>query len=82
MTQTWLRPSFEERRRVFDRLGNAHNPLLDYEWTMVERDIEQWSLRAYREDGDPTPRVFPWQDADGRPLHQGALKTKPNLRGG
>lgn len=78
--RTWLRLSFEERRRVFDRLGNAHNPLFDYAWTMVERDIEQLHLKAYREDGDPTLRVFPWQDADGRPLPPGAPKTKPNLR--
>jgi hypothetical protein len=78
--RTWLRLSFEERRRVFDRLGNAHNPLFDYDWQMVERDIEQLHLVAYREDGDPTLRVFPWQDAEGRPLPPGAPKTKPNLR--
>jgi hypothetical protein len=78
--RTWLRLSFEERRRVFDRLGNAHNPLLDYAWTMIPRDIEQLGLRAYREHGDPSLAVFPWQDLDGRPLPPGAPKTKPNLR--
>jgi hypothetical protein len=78
--RTWLRLSFEERRRVFDRLGNAHNPLFDYDWPMVERDIEQLHLRAYREDGDPSLRVFPWQDLSGNPLPRGAPKTKPRLR--
>ena len=78
--RTWLRLSFEERRRIFDRLGNAHNPLFDYAWTMVERDIEQLHLVAYREDGDPLHRVFPWQALDGRPLPPGAPKTKPRLR--
>lgn len=78
--RTWLRLSFEERRRVFDRLGNAHNPLFDYAWEMVERDIEQLGLRAYREDGDPSLRVFPWQGLDGKPLPPGAPKTKPRLR--
>jgi hypothetical protein len=78
--RTWLRLSFEERRRVFDRLGNAHNPLFDYDWPMVERDIEQLGLVAYRTQGDPSHRVFPWQDLDGAPLPPGAPKTKPRLR--
>jgi hypothetical protein len=78
--RTWLRLSFEERRRVFDRLGNAHNPLFDYAWPMVDRDIEQLNLRAYRETGDPSLRVFPWQAVDGTPLPTGAPKTKPRLR--
>lgn len=26
--------------REFDRLGNAHNPLFDYDWQMVPRDIQ------------------------------------------
>lgn len=78
--RTWLRLSFEERRRVFDRLGNAHNPLFDYAWEMVDRDIEQLGLRAFRADGDPSLRVFPWQDTDGKALPPGAPKTKPRLR--
>ncbi|MDO9019917.1 MAG: hypothetical protein Q8S73_15450 [Deltaproteobacteria bacterium] len=78
--RTWLRLSFEERRRVFDRLGNAHNPLFDYAWEMVERDIEQLHLVAFREGGDPSLRVFPWQDTEGRPLPPGAPKTRPRLR--
>lgn len=80
--RTWLRLSFEERRRVFDRLGNAHNPLFDYDWPMVDRDIEQLHLRAYRADGDPSHNVFPWQGLDGQPLPKGAPKTKPRLRRG
>jgi hypothetical protein len=78
--RTWLRLSFEERRRVFDRLGNAHNPLFDYRWKMVDRDIEQLGLRAFREDCDPSLRVFPWQDLAGKALPKGAPKTKPRLK--
>ena len=78
--RTWLRLSFEERRRIFDRLGNAHNPLFDYEWEMVERDIEQLHLVPFRKDGDPSHSVFPWQDLDGKPLPAGSPKTKPRLR--
>lgn len=77
--RTWLRLSFEERRRIFDRLGNAHNPLFDYAWEMVERDIEQLGLVAFRADCDPSLRVFPWQDVDGKALPKGAPKTKPKL---
>jgi hypothetical protein len=80
--RTWMRLSFEERRRVFDRLGNAHNPLFDYEWAMVDRDIEQLGLRAFRESGDASLRVFPWQGVDGKALPPGAPKTKPRLRQG
>ena len=36
--RTWLRISFETR--IFDRLGNAHNPLFDYAWPMVARDTD------------------------------------------
>jgi hypothetical protein len=78
--RTWLRLSFEERRRVFDRLGNAHNPLFEYDWPMVDRDIEQLGLRAYRETSDASLRVFPWQDLAGNALPAGAPKTKPRLR--
>jgi hypothetical protein len=78
--RTWLRLSFEERRRVFDRLGNAHNPLFDYAWDMVERDIEQLHLVPFRAHGDPTHHVFPWQAPDGTPLPTGAPKTRPRLR--
>jgi hypothetical protein len=78
--RTWLRLSFEERRRVFDRLGNAHNPCFDYAWPMVDRDIEQLGLVPFRADGDPSWNVFPWQDLSGRPLPAGAPKTKPRLR--
>ncbi|CAN5501765.1 hypothetical protein BH09MYX1_BH09MYX1_22990 [soil metagenome] len=78
--RTWLRLSFEERRRVFDRLGNAHNPLFDYAWEMVDRDIEQLGLHAFRQDGDPSLKVFPWQDVHGKALPLGAPKTKPRLR--
>lgn len=78
--RTWLRLSFEERRRIFDRLGNAHNPLFGYDWEMVERDIEQLNLVAYRQDSHPSLRVFPWQGLDGEALPSGTAKTKPVLR--
>jgi hypothetical protein len=78
--RTWLRLSYEERRRVFDRLGNAHNPLFDYDWKMVDRDIEQLGLVPFRKNGDPSHNVFPWQDLEGKPLPPGAPKTKPRLR--
>lgn len=80
--RTWLRLSFEERRRVFDRLGNAHNPLFEYDWPMVDRDIEQLGLVPFRKHADPSLSVFPWQDLDGKPLPPGAPKTKPRLSGG
>ncbi len=77
--RTWFRLSFEERRRVFDRLGNAHNPLFDYDWKMVDRDIEQLGLRAFRQASDASLRVFPWQDLAGNALPKDAPKTKPRL---
>ncbi len=79
MPRTWLRLSYEERCRIFDRLGNAHNPLFDYDWQMVERDIEQLGLIAYRASCDPSLRVFPWQDSDGSALPAGTPKTQPHL---
>jgi hypothetical protein len=77
--RTWLRLSFEERSRVFDRLGNAHNPLFDYDWAMVERDIEQLRLVPFRTDVDPSLNVFPWQNIDGNALPAGSTKTQPRL---
>ncbi|MBI2102525.1 hypothetical protein HYT55_01700 [Candidatus Woesearchaeota archaeon] len=75
--RTWLRLSYEVR--IFDRLGNAHNPLFDYDWKMVERDIEQLNLVPYDQNCDPSLRVFPWQSVDGLPNPHG-VKTKPNLK--
>jgi hypothetical protein len=46
--RTWLRLSFEERRRVYDRLGNTPNPLFDLRWPMVERDVKQLGLVPFR----------------------------------
>ena len=51
-----------------------------YAWPMVDRDIEQLGLRAFRESSDASLRVFPWQDLDGKPLPAGTPKTKPRLR--
>jgi len=75
--RTFERISFEER--IFDRLGNAHNPLFDYDWEMVPRDIEELNLVAFDPTCDPSLRVFPHQDADGKPLPKGQ-KTQPKLK--
>lgn len=75
--RVFIRVSFETR--IFDRLGNAHNPLFDYEWEMVPRDIEQLNLVAFDETSDPSLRVFPHQDLNGNALPKG-VKTKPNLK--
>lgn len=44
--RTWLRLSFEVRE--FDRLGNSHNPMFDYNWKMVPRDVEPLGLTRYQ----------------------------------
>ena len=36
--RTFLRLSFTLRK--FDRLGNTHNPLFNYDWTMVPRETQ------------------------------------------
>lgn len=36
--RTWMRISWETR--IFDRLGNSHNPLFNYNWEMVARDTD------------------------------------------
>lgn len=77
--RTWIRLSFEVR--VFDRLGNAHNPLFDYDWAMVPRDIEGLGLVAYDEACDPSLRVFPWQNLDGTAHTDPKARTKPRLTG-
>jgi hypothetical protein len=77
LMRTWLRLSFEVR--IFDRLGNAHNPLFRYDWQMVPRDIEGLNLVAYDPDSDPTLRVFPWQQPDGQPYKDPRARTQPNL---
>lgn len=74
----FVRLSYEVR--IFDRMGNAHNPLFDYNWEMVERDIEQLNLVRFRTNGDPANGCFPWQRPDGTPHTDRRIKTKPNLR--
>jgi len=78
MYRTWLRFSFEVRQ--FNRLGNAHNPMFDYQWEMVPRDIESLNLVAYDETCDPSLRVFPWQKVEGG-KHEHGEKTQPKLTG-
>lgn len=75
--RTWLRLSFEVR--IFDRPGNAHNPLFQYDWPMLKRDIEGLNLEPYDKDSDASLRVFPWQDTEGNP-NPGRRKTKPKLK--
>ncbi len=43
--RTFLRLSFDVKE--FDRLGNTHNPLFDYEWDMVVRNAKS-TLTTYR----------------------------------
>jgi hypothetical protein len=76
--RTWLRLSFEVRK--FDRLGNAHNPMFSYDWEMVKRDIESLNLVAFDETSDPSLRVFPWQDVDGKQHKNPKTRTKPKLK--
>lgn len=76
--RTWVRLSFEVRK--FDRLGNAKNPLFQYDWEMVPRDIEGLNLVAFDESGDPSLRVFPWQDETGAAHADPKKRSKPNLR--
>jgi hypothetical protein len=75
--RTWIRLSFEVRK--FDRLGNAHNPMFKYDWNMVERDIEGLGLVAFDQSGDPSLRVFPWQDETGAAHADPKKRTKPKL---
>jgi len=75
--RTFVRISFEVR--IFDREGNAHNPLFQYDWPMVKRDIEELGLVAFHPESDPSLRVFPWQGVDGKPL-KGRRRTQPKLR--
>jgi hypothetical protein len=76
--RTWVRMSFEVR--VFDRLGNAHNPMFKYDWAMVPRDIEGLNLVAWDQSSDPSLRVFPWQNTDGTKFEDRAQRTQPKLR--
>jgi hypothetical protein len=78
--RTWVRLSFEVR--IFDRLGNAHNPLFSYDWAMVPRDIEELNLEAFDPQCDPSLRVFPWQNLEGSAHDNKLLRTKPNLKPG
>lgn len=75
--RTWMRLSFEVRQ--FDRLGNAHNPLFQYNWQMMPRDIEGLNLVAFDESIDPSLRVFPWQDVSGEAHGDPKKRTKPKL---
>ena len=76
--RTWVRLSFEVR--IFDRLGNAHNPMFRYDWDMVPRDIEGLGLVAWDPDSDPSLRVFPWQDEAGNPHPDRHTRTQPRLK--
>ena len=75
--RTWVRLSFEVRK--FDRLGNAHNPLFQYDWEMVRRDIESLELVAWDETSDASLRVFPWQKESGEAHDDPKTRTKPKL---
>lgn len=76
--RTWLRLSFEVR--IFNRLGNAHNPMFDYQWEMEPRDIEGLNLVAFDPTSDPSLRVFPWQKEDGSAHEDRHTRTQPKLK--
>lgn len=76
--RVWVRLSFEVR--IFDRLGNAHNPQFRYAWDMQPRDIEGLQLEAFDTHSDPSLRVFPWQEVDGTPHPDRRRRTQPRLR--
>jgi hypothetical protein len=76
--RTWVRLSFEVR--IFDRLGNAHNPLFQYNWAMVPRDIEGLHLEVFEPNADPSLHVFPWQKTDGSAYEDRKKRTQPNLK--
>ena len=48
LKRTFIRISFSVRE--FDRLGNTHNPLFEYNWSMVERRVEE-SLQTRDDEG-------------------------------
>lgn len=48
--RTFVRLSYTVR--VFDRLGNAHNPMFDYAWEMVPRDTQS-TLTTYDYESRP-----------------------------
>eukprot|EP01119_Soliformovum_irregulare_P002643 TRINITY_DN12897_c0_g1_i1.p1 TRINITY_DN12897_c0_g1~~TRINITY_DN12897_c0_g1_i1.p1 ORF type:complete len:359 (-),score=50.24 TRINITY_DN12897_c0_g1_i1:64-1140(-) len=75
-SRTFVRMSFEER--IFDRLGNAHNPMFEYNWEMVPRDIEALNLVPFDPQSNPSLRVFPHQNLDGTPRDE----TEPSIAGG
>lgn len=75
--RTWIRLSFE--KRIFNRLGNTHNPMFEYNWNMIPRDIESLNLIAYDENSDPSLRVFPWETIKNQ-KHLNGEKTKPILK--
>jgi len=76
--RTFIRVSFEVR--IFDRKGNAHNPLFAYDWPMVPRDIEGLNLVPFNASGDPSLFVFPWQQVDGTAHDDPKARTKPVLK--
>ncbi|CAF1604566.1 unnamed protein product, partial [Didymodactylos carnosus] len=60
--RTFIRLSYEER--IFDRLGNAINPMFQYDWKFQPRDIESLNLVAFDTECHPSLRVFPHQLLD------------------
>ena len=75
--RNWLRMSYEVRK--FDREGNTHNPMFEYDWKMEPREIKDWNLSAYDPNCDPSLRRYPWEALDGSPNIDGVV-TQPNLK--
>ncbi len=53
--RTFLRVSFDVKE--FDRLGNTHNPMFDYNWGMAPRETQS-GLLEYQELGDGLTKVL------------------------
>lgn len=76
--RTWIRLSFEVRK--FDRIGNTKNPMFDYDWEMLPRDIEDLNLVAFDPSSEVSLRTYGWRGVDGSLLGDDDAWTSPLLR--
>jgi|688.fasta_scaffold324694_2 hypothetical protein len=76
--RTWVRLSFEVR--IFDRIGNTKNPMFDYNWEMLPRDIEDLNLEAFDPTSEPSLRTYGWRGIDGVLLGDDDAWTSPQLK--
>ncbi len=76
--RTWIRLSFEVR--VFDRIGNTKNPMFEYNWEMLPRDIEELNLVPFDPTSEVSLRTYGWRALDGSLLNEDETWTSPLLR--